>query len=62
MQFVPFPEDGMEKGLCVNRRAVHKQVLRLRELASKGQINVGQVEGRMIRSISVMVPIIFWAC
>lgn len=27
----------MEKGLCVNRRAVHKQMLRLRELASEGQ-------------------------
>lgn len=51
----------MKKGLCVNRKAVNKQMLRLRELTSKGQINFGQVEGRMIRSISVMVPIIFSA-
>jgi len=48
----------MEKGLCVYRRALHKQVFRLRQLASKGQIKVGQVEGRTIRSI-LMVPVIF---
>lgn len=42
MQFVPVQEDGMEEGLCVNRRAVHKQMLRLRKLASKGQISAGQ--------------------
>lgn len=56
VRFVPLQEDNMEKGLCVNRRAI---VVRLRELTSKGQNRGGHVEGSMTKSISTPVPRIF---
>lgn len=47
MQFVLHVLRGWHgKGLYVNRRAVHKHVRRLRELASKGQISAGQLQSR----------------
>lgn len=56
VRFVPLQEDSMDKGLCVNRRAI---VVRLRELTSKGQNRGGHVEVRMTKSISTPVPRIF---